>query len=431
MLVLQWSRCSSAAERPSVSYQDPSRTIVLQWSRCSSAAERSTHGCTSTRRSSRFNGAAARRQRRALLEPVLAGLVEVLQWSRCSSAAERSRFVYCHQTRDESRCAATRTPPRSSSRFNGAAARRQRRGRGAHAPPRPHGGASMEPLLVGSGEASFARAARSAGGVLQWSRCSSAAESCAASRGARAGAQVLQWSRCSSAAERRSLRREGLRRVLASMEPLLVGSGEFAETCLNKFANLTLQWSRCSSAAESRTHPQARQQVQGASMEPLLVGSGELDHHPEPLVNHGPASMEPLLVGSGEEFEVPCAREELELQWSRCSSAAESDSGMREPGPAPVASMEPLLVGSGEEANGKRWRRAYTTLQWSRCSSAAESDTIVGIRPEYLASMEPLLVGSGEAELAAREATALLDASMEPLLVGSGESGSGATRTVA
>ncbi len=274
--------------------------------------------------------------------------------------------------------------PLASRRFNGAAARQQRRGgasRGAMRPrsawlqwgrcstaaerPAPpvdlvalDGDASKGPLLDSSGEASRERAA------------------------VRDAERLLQWGRCSTAAESRELRRSRCRSPTgASMGPLLDSSGEVRLVATRGAGTELLQWGRCSTAAESRSARPLRDHPAGnASMGPLLDSSGEIESSAVGPTAPGAmrASMGPLLDSSGE---APTDASTLRATARR-------------------ASMGPLLDSSGE-VGPRRASRPARPLQWGRCSTAAESYITGGVAlPRGQASMGPLLDSSGEARAA-------------------------------
>ena len=306
--LLQWGRCSCAAECPSI-LGSCCWIWPLQWGRCSCAAECqvahqdwSIHirfngaaarvqrndgtGSPMGTNSRGFNGAAARVQRNELFNPLVWIAKSLLQWGRCSCAAEwkwPAGVVYGCIT-----C------------FNGAAARVQRN-------------ATTETWTSG-----WRRS-------LQWGRCSCAAEWCrvslrtrvvstgfngAAARvqrnaswvvrigsevhigfnGAaarvqrnaslelRLGCLVICFNGAAARVQRNAFVPSAARvfRLLASMGPLLVCSGMLALDCLllcalacfngaaarvqrnggtprsRQRATCWLQWGRCSCAAECR-----------------------------------------------------------------------------------------------------------------------------------------------------------------------------------
>jgi len=302
----------------------------------------------------RFNGAAARQQRRAPECAPTRGGGRRLQWGRCSTAAERP--------------SAARSPTTSHS-FNGAAARQQRRASGG---PWRGGGraASMGPLLDSSGEGTTTQVGRGQGWLLQWGRCSTAAERPGPHDPRAAVRRASMGPLLDSSGERQGhgvVSRDGL----ASMGPLLDSSGEVEDPPARVAGPARASMGPLlDSSGETGGRSRVRR-ARAASMGPLLDSSGEA-RSPSPRPHRPPgfngaaarqqrrglelrvevhpvvASMGPLLDSSGEVF------------------------GARGSRTIPAASMGPLLDSSGETLRGDRGSSGPASLQWGRCSTAAE-----------------------------------------------------------
>ncbi len=265
--MLQWGRCSTAAESAARCGDRLGGHAGLQWGRCSTAAERWVTGSDFRGLPYGFNGAAARQQRRESAHGVRGVAAAQLQWGRCSDSSGEQ-----------------------GSRPAGVSPRRP---------------ASMGPLLDSSGELPAVLAPRSSlDRVLQWGRCSTAAER---RRGrprrvplARASmGPLLDSSGEPPRAARRCACRLG---TVASMGPLLDSSGERSlrarpESPTSGFNGAAARQQRRGWRRRRRRH---RRRHRSASMGPLLDSSGERSRRGTGRTSSRRASMGPLLDSSGE-----------------------------------------------------------------------------------------------------------------------------------
>jgi len=378
---LQWGRGSKAAERM-VMVTVSAACTALQWGRGSKAAERGVRSQSPARcPSAGFNGAAARKPRRA--PPIKVNAVSVKEASmgpRLESRGEKALPQI--QTALTKASMGPRLESRGEKKYV--------------TPSKKINWASMGPRLESRGERRRESTLRRTIGGFNGA---------AARKPRRVGCRCpatcsckkLQWGRGSKAAESFQFLQVAAWRDTASMGPRLESRGEVAAIQQTQAQALTLQWGRGSKAAERARPPRnffvvsplqwgrGSKAAERASGQGVIYACGVLQwgrgsKAAERLATTATTSQ--LLVG---------------LQWGRGSKAAESGATPRCPllsgcfngaaarKPRRVQQWAPM-IGYGQRFNGAAARkprrgahfahrmRTREELQWGRGSKAAERE---------------------------------------------------------